>query len=152
MQEKLLRELHEYIRENNPDLLVTLQEENHLQEYLHSMVASVDRLVEQLLSENKTSIEIEEICLDELTKSLRPSKYNYLKVILEEEFPDDFERLSQIGLLQTELINLVQSTISVFEEFNFSEQNEEDQHLRYSIIGAVYEYLKPPSFKSELND
>src|SRR5690348_4757354 len=134
MQETLIRKLHEYIRKNNPDLLVLLQAENHLQEYLHSTVASVDSLVEQLLSENKTPVEIEEICLDELTKSLRPSKYNYLKAILEEEFSNEFERLSQSGLLQTEVINLVAACTPVFEELDFSEENEDDYYLHYAII------------------
>jgi len=141
MQENLIQLYHDYIRDNHPDLLLILQEENRLRDYLHENVASLDELITQLVSEEKPIALIEQQCMEELTKPLRPSRYNYLKEILEEDFPTVYERFRQHGILTTELINLVTACDEVFDELNFSEENEDDRYLRYAIIGAVHEYL-----------
>jgi hypothetical protein len=141
MQELLIRKLHEYIRDNNPDLLLTLQEENRVTDYLHENVASVDGLLNQLLAENKAPSVILELCLEELTKPLRPSRFNYIKAILEEEFPRDYERFDNSGLLTNELINMIAACDTVFDELNFSDENEDDRTLRYAVTGSVHEYL-----------
>lgn len=148
MQEILLRKLHDYIRDNNPDILITLEEENRITDYLQENVASVDSLVNQLLAENKPPSVIEEVCMAALTKQLKPSRFNYLKVLLEEEFPKDFERLQDSSILITELINMITVCDTVFDELRFSETNEDDRTLRYAVIGEVHEYLN----KSEARD
>ena len=140
MQETLLRKLHEYIRDNNPDLLLTLQEENRLTDYLNESVASVDGLINQLVAENQPPSMIEEQCMEELTKPLKPSSYSYIKSILEEEFPNDFERMLNNNVLTTELINMITVCDAVFEEFEFSDATEDNRFLRYAVTGAVYEY------------
>lgn len=141
MQETLLRRLHEYIRDNNPELLVILQEENRLTDYLNESVASVDGLINQLVAENRPPSVIEEECMEELTKPLRPSRYSYIKLILEEEFPNDFERMLNSNVLTTEMINMITACEEVFDELKFSEATEDNRFLRYAITGAVYEYL-----------
>ena len=142
MQEILIRKLHEYISENNPDLLLTLQEENKVTEFLNSTVSSVDGLINELLQENKPTSLIEELCINELTKTLRPSRFNYLKSILEEEFPSDFKKLLQSGLLKTEVINMIAVCDPVFDELGFSIEKEDDRYLRYAVTGAMHEYFK----------
>jgi SAM-dependent methyltransferase len=141
MQEILIRKLHEYISENNPDLLLTLQQENKVTEYLHSTVSSVDGLINELLQANKPTSLIEELCINDLTKTLKPSRFNYLKAILEEEFPGDFEKLLQNGLLKTEIINMISICEPVFDELGFSIEKEDDRYLRYAVTGAVHEYI-----------
>jgi hypothetical protein len=145
MQEILIRKLHDYISDNDPDLFLSLQQENKLTGYLHERVLSVDELINQLTTGNRPSLMIEELCMEELTNSLRPSRFNYLKEILEEEFPKEFERLGQNGILTTELINMVTVCNPVFDELNFSEASEDDRYLRYAIMGAAHEYLNKES-------
>lgn len=141
MQELLIRKLHDYIRDNNPDLLLILQEANRVTEFLSENVASVDELINQLVSDNKPLSTIEELCMEELTKQIRPSRFNYLKALLEEEFSNEFERLEQAGILTTELINMITVCDMVFDEMRFSTENEDNRNLRYAIIGAMHEYL-----------
>lgn len=141
MQERLVRKLHDYIRDNNPDLLLTLQRENRVTDYLQENVSSVDGLINQLLAESKAPSIIEESCVAELTRHLRPSRFNYLKELLESVFPKDYERLHNNGLLTTELINMIAACDTVFDELNFSEENDNDRTLHYAITGAVHEYL-----------
>ena len=141
MQELLIRKLHDYIRDNNPDLLLILQEANRVTEFLSENVASVDELINQLVSDNKPLSTIEELCMEELTKQIRPSRFNYLKALVEEEFPNEFERWEQTGILTTELINMITVCDPVFDEMRFSTENEDNRNLRYAIIGAMHEYL-----------
>ena len=142
MQEILIRKFHDYIRDNNPDLLVTLEEENRVTDYLHENVATIDGLINQLLGDSKPKSVIEECCMEEMTRQLKPSRYNYLKAVLEEEFPGEFERFMHTGLLQREIINLISVCDPVFHEMDFSEENDNDRYLRYAVVGAVHEYLK----------
>lgn len=141
MQEILIRKLHDYTRDNNPDLLLTLQEKNRVTDYLHENVASVDSLINQLLAENKPPSVIEELCMEELTRQFKPSRFNYLKALLEEEFANDFEVLQDSGILTTEIINMIATCNPVFDELKFSTENEDDHYLRYAVMGAMHEYL-----------
>ena len=141
MQEILVRKLHDYIRENNPDLLLTLQQENKVTEYLQDNVSTVDELIHSLLDNNKPVSLIEELCMKELTKPLRPSRFNYLKVLVEQEFQKEYERFYENGILTTELINMISVCDPVFDELEFSEEKEDNHYLRYAVIGAVHEYL-----------
>lgn len=139
MQDILINKLHEYIRENNPDLLLQLEEDGKVTEYLSNKVSTVNALLNQLNKEQPAYI-IEEACMDVLTEDLRPSKYNYICIILEEEFGDTYQQLIDNGLLQFEAVNLVNHCQSVFEDLKFSEETQDNQFLRYAIIGVISEY------------
>ena len=140
MKDILIKKLHEYIRENNPDVLLQLEEEGKVTEYLSDKVSSLNALLIELSREQPAYI-IEDTCMDELTQDLRPSKYNYICNILEEEFEDTFQRLVATGLLRFEAINIITHCQSVFEDLNFSEETEDNQFLRYAILGAISDYL-----------
>ncbi len=43
-------------------------------------------LAENLLSQNRPSYTIEEICLDAMTEDLKPSRFLYIRSVIEEEF------------------------------------------------------------------
>ncbi len=142
MQEILVKRLHDYIRDNNPDLLLILLEENRLTDYLQENVLSLHEFTRQLLSENNSPSVVEELCMAELTRVLLPSRFNYLQTLLEEDFPHAYDRLEQDGILTTELINMIAACDPVFDELKFSTDNEDIRYLRYAITGAIHEYLK----------
>lgn len=142
MQKVLIAKLHHYITVNNPDLLITLQQDGNVNDYLREKVAAIDLLVNELLANGTPAYIIEERCMDELTKELRPSKFNYLISILEEEFEDEYYRLKESGLLTYEAINLLESCSTVFETLSFTEGNENDRHLHYAVTGAIKEYFE----------
>lgn len=139
MLETLITKLHEYIRGNNPDILFQLEEENKVSEYLTEKVSTVSYLINQL-DKGQPAYIIEDTCMDVLTQDLRPSRYNYIRNILEEEFGDTYQQLSDNGLLRFEIINIVNYCNSVFEDLRFSEETEDNQFLRYAIMGAIGEY------------
>lgn len=142
MQEVLIAKLNQYIADNNPDLLITLQQEGNISGYLREKVETIDLLMNELLTSGTPAYIIEERSMDELTKELRPSKFNYLISILEEEFEADYYRLKEGGLFRYEVINLIEGCTPVFKTFGFTEENEADRHLRYAITGAVKEYFE----------
>lgn len=142
MKEILIGKLLEYIRDNNPDTLFVLEAEEKLGSWLHDRAYSAESLIKQLKNDKQPDYIIQETCLDEMTKDLRPSRYNYILNILEQEFEDDYLQLVQSGVLQQEVINMIGYCNSVFDDLRFSEENEDNRFTQYAITGAVSEYLE----------
>jgi hypothetical protein len=141
MKEILINKLLEYIRENNPDLLMQLKEDGKVTEYLSNKLSTVNALLNHSGEEQPAYI-IEEACMDVLTQELKPSKYNYISSILEEEFETTYRHLKESGLLKFEVLNMVNECQPVFDDLNFSEENEDNQFIRYAIIGTISEYIE----------
>lgn len=141
MKDLLTNKLHHYISENNPDLLFALQEKSESTSYLYNKVSEINHLLQELQEANTPEYIIEEVCLNELTKDLRPSKYNYIKNILEEEFEFAFYNLQKSGTLVYEIVNIINQYEEVFQAFEFNEESEDSRQLRYAIIGIISEYL-----------
>ncbi len=141
MKKILINKLHQYIRENNPDVLVQLEEDGVVTEYLINKIGTVDALLKQL-DKSQPAYIIEDACMDVLTQDLKPSRYNYISNILEEEFEIHHLKLKESSTLQFETINLINYCQSTFEDLVFNEENESNRFLRYAIIGCISEYLE----------
>lgn len=137
----LKEKLWSHIVRNNPEIAISLQEKQSVDAYLEAMMATVAPTIERLLNEGAPVYIIEEICLDALTGELGPSRYQYVLPVLEEEFPEDYERLKRTGILAYEVVNMMMACKSIFDEFGFSAENEDDRFLRYAIIGQIHDYL-----------
>jgi hypothetical protein len=142
MKDILSIKLVEYLRENNPDILFSLQDGGGLVPYINQKINSIDELLQELQQKNRPEYIIEELCMEALTAELKPSKYLYIKEILEEEFMIGYHHLLRLGILRFEIINLTIACNPLFEVFGFSEQNEEDENLRYTIIGTIREHFE----------
>lgn len=142
MKEVLIQKLHQYIITNNPDLLIELQGESSVTTYLQAKVTAIEDMPGQMLADGAPEYIIEETCMEVLTQDLRPSKYNYIKEILEEDFVKPYEQLRDNGILTTEIINLIQDCKPVFEDLKFSIENEDNRFIRYAIMGQIGEYLQ----------
>jgi len=130
-----------YLLQNNPDILIFFQSEPEAAEYVKEKVESLDDMPEQLVAQGKPAYIVEEICMDQLTKEFRPSRYNYLLSVLEEDFYSEYLRWEQSGNLSLEVISILGSCSHVFDSLNFSEDNEDDRKIRYAIIRAVQQTL-----------
>ena len=142
MQEMLKEKLWTHIVHNNPDLMLNLQQNFSLTDYLEQKVFNIQPLISQLLAENKPGYIIEELCMAELTIDLRPSKFNYIRDVLEEEFNLDFLRIKESGLLTYEIVNLISESETVFEILGFTEDNEQNRMLHYAIAGTIRQYME----------
>jgi hypothetical protein len=104
-------------------------------------VNAVLPMVEQLLGEGRPPYIIEELCLNAMTEELQPSRYQYIRSVIEEEFNGDYERMKENGTLTYEVVNLIETCKGIFSDFDFNSENETNRHLRYAIIGQVHDYL-----------
>jgi|SRR5690348_14713827 len=141
MQSMLMEKLWAYIVHNNPDLMLSLQESYSVSRYLEEKVNAVMPMVAQLLDEGRPQYIIEELCFNDMTEELKPSRYQYVRSIIEEEFNADYERMKESGTLTYEVLNLIEACKGIFSDFNFNSENEANRHLRYAIIGQVHDYL-----------
>jgi len=137
----LTEKLWAYIVHNHPDLILNLQEDYSVTRYLEDKVAAVMPMAAQFLSEEKPQYIIEELCLQAMTEDLKPSRYQYIRSVIEEEFNNDYLRLKENGTLTYEVVNLIEACKSIFSDFDFNSENEANRHLRYAIIGQVHDYL-----------
>jgi len=141
MKKILTNKLYKYIRENNPDLLFQLETDRKVTEYLMDKISTISALLKQM-DNGKPAYIIEDTCMDVLTKDLRPSKFNYIINLLQEEFKSTYNQLQESGTLKFEVINMINLCQSVFEDLNFSEETEDNQFIRYAIIGTLKEYFE----------
>lgn len=142
MQEILIRKLEEHIRINNPDLLLHLQMEKADVDYLREKVQHVEPLLTELLAADIPLYIIEDSCMDVLTLDLRPSKFNYLLLLLRENFSTHYERFGMSGILLLELANLVVFCQPLLDALGFNEENETDKNLDNTVIQAMQDYIQ----------
>lgn len=140
LRDRLKGGFHQYIQQNNPDLLSQLEADGKVTEYLSDKLRATDELLKQL--QDQPEYLAEEVCMEVLTKELRPSKYNYICDILSEEFETPYHQLQESGTLKFEVINLVQECVPVFEGLGFTEADEDNRQLRYAIMGVISEYME----------
>jgi hypothetical protein len=144
MDKKLIERLHSYLVNNRPDLLITLQQDGGVTAYLTEKIEGISSLKQQLIDDGRSVYQIEEICIDYLTRNLRPSKFNYISSLLMEEFEATYYAWRETGVLTYEIINLIAAADPLFNHFQFSEDTEDDKWLRYAVIGEIALYLEIP--------
>ncbi|MGJ1435652.1 hypothetical protein [Sphingobacterium siyangense] len=142
MHQQLKESLWAYIVHNNPELMFNLQEEYSVTRYLEDKVSSVMPKVLQLLEQDKPGHAILELCMDEMTNDLKPSKYHYIKKVLKQEFELFYERFKEEGILTYEAINLIDHCEPVFKELCFCRDNEDNGLIWAGVTGATAAYLK----------
>lgn len=141
MQHILREKLWAYVVAHNPELMLSLQEEFSVTAYLTEKVNNVMPLIETMRAEQTPQLIIEETCLEEMTAELKPSRFLYIREIMEEEFPIQFGALQESGTLTYEIVNLINECSALFEELGFR-KNRENNFLRYAVIAQVDDYLK----------
>lgn len=141
MYENLREKLWAYITHNNPDLMFTLQEGYSVKTYLEDKIHKVMPMVLDLISEGKPGHAIEELALQEMTKELRPSRFNYIKDVVTRDFPTEYNKFREAGVLTYECINMIETCNDIFETFGFCETKQEDNRLRHAVIARVHDYL-----------
>lgn len=141
MQDVLKEKLYAYIIVNNPDLAVKLQAAGSTTQYVADKVAAVMPRVGQMLENEMPPYIVEELTLRDLTADLQPSRFNYIRNTLQEEFPETFRLLSDAGVVTYECINMVDRCENIFNDYNFSEETKDSRFLRYAIIAELHDYL-----------
>ena len=67
--------------------------------------------------------------------------YDYLRLVLEDEFEETYLQFLISGILPYEVLNLLPLCARYFEEFGFPE-SEDSRLLRYAVTGTIAQYLE----------
>lgn len=145
MEQILINQLHSYMLQNNPDLLLALQGTGNVTTYLEEKVQTAYPLLDKLMEEETASCFIEEQCLGFLTRDLQPSRYLFLSDFLEIQFPARYGRWKQQGVLVYEIANLEALLIPIFDDFQFGENSATDTAFKYVLLKKMQEYFHSPS-------
>ncbi len=105
MKERLTELLQNYLGENNPELILGMENKAAVTGYLNNKLSTVTHL---LLRKGIPDYVMEAECMELLTADLKPSKYNYITAVLEEDFFPDYVLFQRLGVLQFEVINIVE--------------------------------------------
>lgn len=141
MHTRLKERLWAYIVQNNPDLMFDLQEEYAVIHYLEEKVSKVMPTALRLIGEGKEGHAIEELCLNEMTEDLKPSRYNYICNLLQRVFPNEYQQHRESGHLTYLAVSLVDYCRNSFNELGFSEKNIKEDAIYAAITKKVGEYL-----------
>jgi hypothetical protein len=142
MREKLAGALRAHVRAHHPDLLLRLEEEKGLREYMEDSLDAVEILAGELLAGDRAPCLIEECCLDQLHAQLGPSKFELIRQLAEEQFPQQYRAFQRVGILVHELANLVEICQPLFEIIGLSPDGEDDGYLREALTAAMRGYFK----------
>lgn len=121
--------------------MFNLQEGYSVSTYLEDKISKVMPYVLKQIEEGKEGYAIDELALLEMTKDLRPSKFNYIKDVIEHDFVDQFHKFREAGVLTYECINMIEACNDLFTNFDFREGNTVDNRLRHAIIARLHDYL-----------
>ena len=141
MHKELTISLQKHLVQNHPDLLIELQEQGQLDVWLTEKAGSVMSLARQLHKQALPWFYIHEKCIQQLAEGLPPSRFNYISALLEEEFEEEYFRLSEMGVMVYEVLNMMEACEGVFESNGFSAGNEDSLELYYAVTGVVKEYF-----------
>lgn len=139
MHEELLEKLWAYIAEFNPELMFSLQENYSVRSYLDGKMETVRPLLDSLVGQ--PDYVVTEVCMAHLTADLKPSRYQYIRQILETDFAAVASVMREGGTLTCEIISMIEECEPLFEAFGFSEETEDDRQLMYAVIGTIDRYL-----------
>lgn len=145
----LKEKLWHYIIWHNPDLVYSLQERYKVDTYLEEKVSSVMPIALRMLEEGKGGRQIHELCLEQMTRELKPSRYLFIIKIIEREFEEQYDRLRELGLLAYEGVNLVEHCHNVFEKYCFATGNADSEVVYQAIKDKIADYFFDQQMREE---
>lgn len=141
MYKNLKEKLWAFIIQNNPDLMFNLQEGYSVTTFLEDRVSKTMPLVMSWLEEGKEGYVIEELAIMEMTKELRPSRFNYIKDVLARDFPLENKKYAEAGVLTYECINMMEACTDLFSSFEYKDEMKVDNRMRHAIIARIHDYM-----------
>lgn len=137
MTDKLQGLLLGYIKANNPELLFQLEQDDAL----HQWVMEKIQEVELVLNNAKPTNLSETAFMKMFRADLQPSRFRFVRDLLEAEFTDAHDRMLEAGTLQYELVNIVCACHDLFDDMPLMHDMENPQ-LDHAIAGVINDYLQ----------
>ena len=137
MTNKLQGLLLGYIKENNPALLNQLEQDDALHQWVFEKIQEVELVLDQAKPSNFS----ESAFMEVFKADLHPSRFRYVRDLLETEFTDVYERMLESGTLQYELVNMVSACHYLFADMPLVEDMD-NPALDHAVAAVINEYLE----------
>ena len=136
MEDQLKEMLWKYVLENNPELMFSLQDNYAVGHYLDNKVASIKKEIEDWTEKGYPKRVIEILSLELLTKDLKPSRFHYIKQLLQKDFYTQYLVFQEKGTLTYEVITLIELCAEAFDAIKFSNTSQNSPRL-YKVIKLI---------------
>ena len=141
MVHQLKEQLWAHIIVHNPDLSEVLDQDYGILNYLEDKVDAVLPLAEQMLAEGKPEHVAIELCMGILTEDLQPSRYDYILLVLKEDFSGDYARFKAEGTARYHALQMTGVCKDIFDNLDFKEENMHSNLVYQSILIGMQDYL-----------
>lgn len=126
-----------YIKENNPELLFQLEKDDALHQWVMEKIQEVELVLNNAKPTNLSESDFMKI----FRADLHPSRFRYVRDLLETEFTDVYERMLASGTLHYELVNMVSACHFLFEDMPLISDMDNPQ-LDHAVAGVISDYLE----------
>ena len=141
METALKERLWDYIIIHNPELMYHLQEQYLVGSYLQRKVNEVLPQAQEMRANGVDVCTILEACIEELTQELKPSKFQFVRRVIQEEFPAEYQLLSSTYMLDYEVLNIVDASWDIFQQFGPYCERENSKIQRYAVMHQISTHL-----------
>lgn len=141
MVHQLKEQLWAHIIVHNPDLSEVLDQDYGILNYLEDKVGAVLPLAEQMLAEGRPEHAAIELCMGILTEDLRPSRYEYILLVLTEDFSGDYARFKAEATVRYHALQMTGVCKDIFDNLDFKEENMHSNLVYQSILIGMEGYL-----------
>ena len=142
MDEWLRNYLWCFIRINNPELALRLEDEDDRKEYLISKVETLRDFFYDLKARKLSHESIEELCINKMTVDLRPSRFNYIVNLLHRQFPHHYAQLLENGIVKITALAILGESKADFERYVFSSEHPDYDSLYCAILLRILQYIQ----------
>ncbi|WP_157370205.1 hypothetical protein [Aquiflexum balticum] len=139
IRDRLTGLFRKYIAENNPDLIVRMEGNESMKRYISDKVSTSMVLAKTLKEQGSTDTEILDTCLESMVSDLKPSKFRFVKDLMEKNFKKKYDQLTETGVLTYEIINIIENHDHLFEKHGFREKKGNNIQLESEFTAVLFD-------------
>lgn len=142
MKEKHTHKLRSFLVQNDADLTMLLEGDHRPAHYHKDKGHTTMDVCEGPRARKRPVYVAHAPGIKECTGDLRPSRFEYMRALIEEKFEAQYHRMDASGILTCQVITLISVCEPIFEAFGFGEEREHSKELKYTVMGMIAAYLE----------
>lgn len=139
IRDRLTGLFRNYIAENNPDLIVRIEGNESMKRYISDKVSTAMVLAKRLKEQGSSEDEILDTCLESMVTDLKPSKFRFVKDLIERKFKKKDDQLTEAGVLTYEIINIIENHDHLFEKHGFNDREGDNIQLESEFTAVLFD-------------
>jgi hypothetical protein len=139
IKENLIKLFMAFISENNPDVIVSIGSTGSMKRFVRDKAEVAMDLAKNLKERGLPESEILDACFESMVKEMKPSRFNFLKDLIQNHFPEKLKRYSETGVMTYEIIQVIESHGHLFEKYRFGETETKNDLLETEFVGILFD-------------